>query len=95
MKAACDGKTPLVARTGGGGYGDGDWCPVEGHGRKYVLDGGTQWCPHQSHDDERIVRPGVASSAEEGTVGQVDGPAEGLAPLPSSTLPDLGDLNLA
>ena len=29
--------------------GDGDPCPVEGHGRKYRLTSG-QWCPHQSHD---------------------------------------------
>lgn len=29
--------------------GDGDWCPVEGHGRMYVY-GNRQWCPHQSHD---------------------------------------------
>lgn len=41
------------AFTGVSAQGDGDWCEVEGHGRKYRLDGG-QWCPHQEHDRERI-----------------------------------------
>lgn len=36
--------------------GDGDMCPVPGHGRKYVMDGGRQWCPNQSHDDEHTTR---------------------------------------
>lgn len=33
--------------------GDGDMCPVPGHGRKLILTKG-QWCPHQSHDAERM-----------------------------------------
>jgi hypothetical protein len=36
--------------------GDGDRCPVEGHGKMFVLSGGTQWCPNQTHDNERIIR---------------------------------------
>lgn len=31
--------------------GDGDPCPIEGHGRMYVY-GQRQWCPHQSHDKD-------------------------------------------
>lgn len=30
--------------------GNGDECPVPGHGRMYVLSSGRQWCPNQSHD---------------------------------------------
>lgn len=30
--------------------GNGDFCPVEGHGKMYVLSSGRQWCPDQSHD---------------------------------------------
>lgn len=38
--------------------GDGDMCPVPGHGRKLRLNspGHPQWCPNQSHDNERMVR---------------------------------------
>jgi len=31
-------------------HGDGDYCPVEGHGRMYVLKNGRQWCPHSDHN---------------------------------------------
>lgn len=31
--------------------GDGDLCPVAGHGKMYVTStGGRQYCPHQTHD---------------------------------------------
>ena len=30
--------------------GNGAFCPVEGHGKKFVLSSGAEWCPHQSHD---------------------------------------------
>ena len=33
--------------------GDGDRCPVEGHGKMYVINGHS-WCPNQSHDAERV-----------------------------------------
>lgn len=37
------------AFTGVSAQGDGPHCPVEGHGRTYML-AGKPWCPHQSHD---------------------------------------------
>lgn len=33
--------------------GDGDRCPIDGHGRMYHTAKG-QYCPHQSHDTERM-----------------------------------------
>ena len=45
------GKT-FRRQPGDQGMGDGDLCPVIGHGRMYVLSGGSgkQWCAHQLHD---------------------------------------------
>lgn len=37
--------------------GDGPMCPVEGHGRTYMI-AGRAWCPHQSHDNERVKKDG-------------------------------------
>lgn len=38
-------------QSGDHGMGDGDLCPVEGHGKMYVLSSsGKQWCAHQLHD---------------------------------------------
>lgn len=41
--------------TRGGRVGDGDPCPVEGHGNM-IFDKARrgQWCPHQSHDRSGI-----------------------------------------
>jgi hypothetical protein len=36
--------------------GNGDHCPMEGHGKMIVLSNGRQWCPNQSHDKERVVK---------------------------------------
>lgn len=30
--------------------GDGDFCEIRGHGKKYKLKSGTQWCPHSDHN---------------------------------------------
>ena len=30
--------------------GNGDLCPIDNHGKMYVLPSGKQWCPQQSHD---------------------------------------------
>lgn len=86
--------------------GDGDTCPlVREHGAMFVLQGQPpkQFCPDQSHDmagtpaiwpyhhlDEAVTMYKAAAKA-----GQVDSPAEGLAPLAAAPLPDLdiGDLN--
>lgn len=40
----------FVKRPGDHGMGDGDLCPVIGHGKMYVLSSGKQWCAHQLHD---------------------------------------------
>jgi hypothetical protein len=32
--------------------GDGDRCPVEGHGKMYVY-GEKQWCPHSDHSAKK------------------------------------------
>jgi len=43
------------AYRGGSDLGDGDLCPVAGHGHMYVSrDRVHQYCPHQSHDKERM-----------------------------------------
>ena len=48
-----------VYKAGSYDYGDGDRCPVEGHGNMYVVRGtNKQWCPHQSHDKERTKKDG-------------------------------------
>lgn len=41
--------TGKVYRGGAHDVGDGDRCPIDGHGKMYVY-GAQQWCPHQSHD---------------------------------------------
>jgi hypothetical protein len=41
--------TGKVYRGGMSDLGDGDRCPIDGHGKMYAFNG-KQWCPHQSHD---------------------------------------------
>ncbi len=51
--------TGKVYRSGSSDLGDGDRCPIDGHGRMYVTrSGGKQYCPHQSHDKERMRKDG-------------------------------------
>lgn len=33
--------------------GDGETCPIDNHGRMYLMSSGRMYCPHQSHDRER------------------------------------------
>ena len=59
MRAALAAKKAAVKPqgkrfTGVSTQGDGPACPVEGHGRTYLLDG-KAWCPHQTHDNERMA----------------------------------------
>lgn len=45
-------------RSDGHDLGNGDRCPIDGHGKMYAsTETGRQWCPHQSHDNERIKPP--------------------------------------
>lgn len=72
--------------------GDGDLCPVPGHGRMFVLAHG-QWCPHQSHD--RLPGPAVIDAGQtEASDVPSDGHAPGLTgsgPDPSPAVPGRGD----
>lgn len=48
--------TGKVYHKGDGDMGNGDHCPVDGHGRMYVSKSGSgnQYCPDQAHDKEKV-----------------------------------------
>jgi len=91
MRAALAAKRAAVRPAGKrfsgvSAQGDGDWCPVPGHGRKYWL-GTKQWCPHQEHDAEILARGIVGAQPRASTLEHTAGEAA------HTTLPDL-DIDL-